>query len=227
MENLQESQIHSVSIIGRIPLENDRAGACEQVLSKHQSSWPRRSIDKLGLYEIDGIRHHLGLDIELDRGSSPRAASFSLEAHSFSSGERLRAPTLNRQIQQFAEISAILSDLEDSQTVGRFHSHVAWMFPPDSRKTIVSLPMITIQDDASPFDEIVGIRLSKATEAGNISITMDLRSDRSLFVTVIFPLPRRILSGSIVSDATKRGNELVRDFVFDPDISVGDSEAKL
>ena len=195
MENLEESQINSVSIIGRIPLGNDRNGDCERVLSKHQSSWPRRSIDKLGLYEIDGIRHHLGLD----RGSSPRAASFSLEAHHFSSSERLRSPTRNRQIQQFSEISAILSDLEEYRTVGRLHSHVAWMFPPDSRRTIISLPMITIHGDSAPFTEIVGIRLNKVTEEGNISITMDLRSDRSLFVTVIFPLPRTILSNDLSS----------------------------
>ena len=215
MENLQELNISSASVVGRITFDDGDAEELSRVLSNHQNNWPRRSVDKLGLYEADGVRHHLGLDIETIRGADPDIVALTMEAHSFSRDERISASVRRRQQQQFSEIGTILSDLESSKISGRFHSHIAWSFPPGTKKPIINLPMMTIQGPGIPFTELVGVRLIKATEEGDISVTMDLRGNRSLLVTVIFPPVLTTISLGMLDNAVQRGNQLLRDFVLE------------
>ena len=226
MDNLQELNINSISIGGRISLEDGVEDQLSTVLTKHQSSWPRRSIDKLGLYEVDGIRHHLGLDIEIIREAAPSVAIISLEAHSFSSRERLRASARNRQMKQFSEIKDILFDLEATRIIGRFHPHIVWVFSPDSKKPIVSLPLMTMQGRDAPFTEISGVRLNRATDDGNVSVTMDLTNDRSLFVTLVLPPARTTVSENMIGSAVQRGSQMIKEFILDTEIPTGEAEAQ-
>ena len=224
MDNLQELNIRSVSVDGGISLDEGGYERLSSVLSKHQDNWPRRRIDKLGLYEVDGIRHHLLLDIEIIRRVNPEVALFALEAHPFSRGERLRASTRARQELQFSEIQAILSNLGDIELRSQLHSHLGWDFPPDAKKPIIGLPLMTVQNDVMPFTEISGIRLKKITAEGLTTVTIDLRVDRSLAVTSAFPLPGAAISEKIIDDTAKLGTQVIGNFVFDADDSLESRE---
>lgn len=217
MKNLQALNIDSMALVGSIHIEGDGYAQLSDVLGRHQNNWPRRSVDKLGLYEIQGVRHHLGLNIEVNRRESSNIARFNLEAHPFSNAERLRDLTRQRQEHQFAEIQAILADLAQSGLTSRIHSHIAWRFPPDSKRSIISLPLMTIQNPTAPFSEVSGVRLRKATSGGFISVILDLLGDRSLVVTVMFPLPSVKISDTLVDTTTQQGCQIIRDFVLDQD----------
>ena len=227
MENLERLNIAVVSIVGRISLDDGGYDQLYSALSKHQGNWPRRNISKLGLYEVDGVRHHLSLDIETDRRTNPDIAIFTLEAPSFSRNERLRSSTRQRQLQQFSEIQAILSDLESSNVDGRLHSHILWSFPPDAKRPIINLPLMTVQSPGIPFSEITGIRLNRVTGEGTATVTMDLRSDRSLIVTLVLPPVQTRFSEKMLDFSVQRGTQIVDDFVFDVEDSVESREELL
>ena len=221
MENLQESHISSILVVGRLPLDEVDGEQLSESFTRHQENWRRRPIDKLGLYEVDGTKHHIGLDIELGRATRATgvdSALFSLEAHPFSRHERLRTAARTRQERQFDEIQAILSDCKELTSRGRLHSHVSWTFPPDSKRPIISLPLMTVQDPSFPFAEISGIRLRKRTEDGLTSVTIDLREDRSLTVTLVCPLTRVPVTSDMVNYAARTGNKMIADFVSSAEV---------
>ena len=214
---------------GRIPFEGGEGEELSAVLGRHQDNWPRRGIDKLGLYEVDGIRHHLGLDIEMARGDRGKSESaiFSLEAHSFSGNERMRTQTRNKQIREFTEIQSILSDLAISGISGRIHCHLAWNFPPDSIKPIVALPMMTFQSVNVPFTEIVGVRMTRPSDEGLTSVTIDLRPDRSTFVILVLPPVRANISDDLLNSTVRNGSLVIQEFIFKPDDFTRDEGVRL
>ncbi len=225
MENLEKLNIDSVALVGSIFLNRGDHARLSTVLSKHQDNWPRRRIDKLGFYEVDGVRHHIGLEIEMGRGANPDIARFTLEAHPFSKSERLRSTTRKSQEQKFDEIQAILSDLGELNLPSSVHSHITWMFPPDSMKSIIELPMMTVQNPSIPFTEISGIRLRKRASEGSTRVTIDLRDNRSLTVTLVFPLPDAKISDGMMDYTTHRGSQIIGDFVFGLEAPLEDREA--
>ena len=213
MENLHNLGINSVSVVSSIAPHDGDQGQLSEMLGKHQVNWPRRSIDKLGFYEVDGIRHHMGLDIEPYPKAKPDMVLVTIEAHSFSEWEPLRSPTRRKQERQFDEIQAILSDIGGLDLRSQAHSHMTWIFQPDSMKPIIGLPMMTIQNPSIPFTEISGVRLRKRTSEGLTTVTIDLREDSYLIVTLAFHLTGIKISESILDYATKKGNQIIPDFV--------------
>ena len=181
------------------------------VLSKHQDNWPRRRIDKLGFYEVDGVRHHIGLEIETH---GPDLVILALEAHAFSRNEQLRASTRRRQERKFDEIQSILSELGRLELHSQVYSHMAWTFEADSMKPIIALPMMTIQNPSIPFMEISGVRMKRRTGDGLSTVTLDLREDRSLTVTMMYPVPGLQISEEVMSQTIQMGSRTIGDFVI-------------
>ena len=217
MENLQAVNIDSVAIVGSISLEDAGNAQLSAVLARHQENWPRRSVDKLGLYEVEGVRHYLALDIAEERRAKANLIRFNLESHPFSSAEPARAATRARQKRHFAEIQAVLADLGRLSLRVRLHAHISWRFPAGSKRTIVRLPLLTIQNPEAPFSEISGIRLRKTDGDSATSVIIDLLSDHSLAVTAVFPLTGVKISDTLLDTAVQRGCQLIGDFVLDSD----------
>ena len=222
MKNLQEFNINSVSAMGEISFDEAGYEQLSSVLREHQENRRRRNIDKLGFYEIDGVRHHVGLELEIVGRTKPKNARFMLGAHTFPASERLRASTRDSQARQLSEIEAILSDLGGLNLTSRLHSHVSWSFQPDSKKTIIELPMITIQNPSLPFTEISGIRFRKVTDEGMTTVTIDLMRDRSLLVTLVSPLLGITISANMIDYMVKQSTQIIDEFIFDKDIPFED-----
>lgn len=218
MNNLQELNISSVSVIGEISFGESGYGQLSNVLREYQGNRRRPRIDKLGFYEVDGIRHHVGLDIEFVGRATPMFARFMLGVHTFPPSERLGPSTRNKQMQHFSQIEEILSAIGELNLDCRFHSHIDWIFPPGSKKPIIDLPMISIQNSSFPFSDISGIRFRKMTDQGSTTITLDLMSDGSLFATLVSPLLAMAISEKMIDDIVQVGTSAIGDFVFDIDI---------
>ena len=222
MINLESLNIVSVAAIGAIDLEEGRDENLHNILIKHQTGWPDSAIDKLGFSEIDGVRHHVGLDIEIDSERNPDEASFLLEVHSFHSGEHFDPQTREAQEKQFEEIETILSDLTGLESHTQIHSHVAWRFPPNTKRSIISLPLMTIQNAALPFTEVSGIRLKKRTDEGLTAVIIDLQEDRSLAVRLMLPATPMQISGEIIENIVRIGRRVIEDFILDTVTEEGD-----
>ena len=217
LENLQAVNIDTVAIVGNISLEGAGNAQLSAVLARHQENWPRRSVDKLGLYEVEGVRHYLALDIAEERRAKANLIRFNLESHPFSSAEAVRAATRARQKRQFTEIQSILADLGRLSVRSRHHAHISWRFPAGAKRPIVSLPLLTIQNPEAPFSEISGVRLRKTGGDSATSVIIDLLSDHSLAVTAMFPLTGVKISDTLLDTAIQRGGQLIGDFVLDSD----------
>ena len=226
MENLRNLNINSVSIIGGISPDALSYERLSEVLRRYQEKWPRRPIDKLGFYEVDEVRHHVGLEIEVDRVRNANIALFTLEAHPFPTSERLRSSTRRRQEHQLSEIQEILAELEEFSLDSRLHSHVGCIFQPDSKKPIINLPMMTIQNPDVPFTEISGVRLRRETDAGLTTVTMDLRGDRSLVVGLTFPLSGLSICENIIAHTARTATTILGDFVLDVGIPFDQKEGQ-
>ncbi len=225
MQNLLDLDIRSVVVGGEISLDELGYKELSDVLGRHQENWPRR-IDKLGFYEADGVRHHVGLDLEIRRRINPDVALLRLEAYPLSTRERLSASTRRKQELQFSEIQAILADLEALNPSSRLYSHVVWLFLPETKKPIIDLPMMTIRNPSLPFTEISGIRFRKETgENLTTTVTIDLNRDRSLVVAITFPLPETKISKMIINYTAQRGSEIIGDFILEVDSPVNNGEA--
>ena len=225
MLNLESLNIVSVAAIGAIDLEEGRDQSLNNILIKHQTGWPDSAIDKLGFSEIDGVRHHVGLDVEIDSERNPDEASFLLEVHSFHSGEHFDPNTRAAQEKQFEEIEAILSDLADLESHTFIHSHVAWRFPPNTRRSIINLPLMTMQSAALPFTEVSGIRLKKRTDQGLTAVIIDLQEDRSLAVRLMLPATPMQISEEIIETIAQLGMRVIEDFILDIVTEEGDIDA--
>ena len=217
LENLQAVNIDSVAIIGSISLEGAGNAQLSAVLARHQENWPRRRVDKLGRYEVEGVWHYLALDIVEERRSNADIVAFNLDSYPISSAEPLRAATRARQKRHFTEIQSILADLARLNLQSRRHAHISWRFPAGSKRPIVRLPLLTIQNPDAPFSEISGIRLRKTDGDSATSVIIDLLSDQSLAVTTVFPLTGVKISDTLLDTAVQRGCQLIGDFVLDSD----------
>ena len=215
MQNLRDVNIRSVAVIGEFSADESGYKELSDVLGGHQENWPRRRIDKLGFYEVDGVRHHIDLDLEASPKLNPDVAVLRLEAHPFSTSERLSASTRRKQELHFHEIQAILSDIEALNLSGRLHSHIVWLFQPGSKKPIIGLPMMTIQNPNIPFTEISGISLRKVTGESRTTVTIDLRRDRSLVVALMTPLIGATISQEIIDYTAQQGTKIISDFILD------------
>ena len=215
MKNLQKFDIVSVAVIGSMDLGEGLNERLSEILIKHQPGWPDLSVDKLGFSEIEGVRHHIGLDIEIDAHRSSGMASFGLEAHVFHRGERLDASVRRNQEKEFEEIQAILSDLQRLGKVIRCHSHVDWRFPPDARRPIIDLPFMTTNSASLPFTEISGIRFKKRTDDGLTGVIIDLHEDRTLAVRLMLPIMQTEISSTMLELAVQEGMEVISDFVLE------------
>ena len=215
MINLESLDIVSVAAIGYIDLAEGRDEHLHNLLVKHETGWPDTAIDKLGFREIEGVRHHVGLDIEIDKDRSDEA-SFVLEAHSFHTGEHLDPPVRALQEKQFEEIEEILSDLLELGAASRIHCHVAWRFASGTKRSIIGLPMLTVQNAALPFTEISGVRLKKRTTEGLTNVIIDLQEDRSLAVRLTLPATQTQITGDIIESVAQRGTRVIGDFILDP-----------
>ena len=225
MENLRALNINAVSLHGRLPTDGGNHERLFDVLSKYETRWPRRAIDKTGLYEVEKVQHHTGLEFELNRRSEPEVISFTLGAHPFRANEKFRQPTRERQYRQFDEIQSILADLAVSSLTINLTARIAWRFPPESKKPIVSLPLITIQSPNVPFTEISGIRFKRRTTEGLTTVIIDLAENRSLVTTLAFPLPESGFSTSMVDDAVLRGTTIIGEFVLGSGLDAEDEDS--
>ena len=218
MKNLQEFNISSVSAIGEISFNEAGYEQLSQVLREYRGNRRRLSIDKLGFYEVDGVRHHVELELETVGRTNPRSARFMLGAHAFPPSERIRPSTRNKQMQQFSEVEEILSDIGKLDLNSQLHSNVDWRFRPDSKKPIIDLPMITIQNPRLPFTEISGVRFRKVADEGMTTVTIDLMRDRSLLVTLVSPLPGITISVNMIDYMVQQSTQAIGEFIFDKDI---------
>ena len=214
MLNLRELNITAASINGRLRLETGAYDDLVDVLGRYESRWPRRLLDKTGLYEVDEAQHHTGLEIERYGRAEPEVVLFMLGAHPFRRNERFRAPTREKQTREFAEIQMLLDDLAGLSMRGELTGHIGWLFPPETKKPIVGLPLITIQSPSVPFAEISGIRLKKRTPEGLTTVIIDLREDRSLATTLAFPLAEPVFSAHMLDDMVVKGTTIIEDFVL-------------
>ncbi len=215
MKNLRELNIRGALVAGEISLAEAGCERLSDVLSGYQKGWPRRSIDKLGLYEVNGVRHHISLEVEPRRKKNPDSARFTLESHTFPSSATLRSATRIKGERQFSEIQAMLSEFKECALSRPLHSHIVWMFPPDVKRPIIGLPMMTIQGPNAPFAEITGVRLRKEGDAGSTVVTMDLGPDRSLAVSLRFSLSEARISEQLMDYTVQRGVRIIGDFVLD------------
>ena len=191
------------------------------VMQNYQSNWPRRSIDKLGLYEADGVRHHFGLDVEMYPRIDPDKVIVTMEAHSFSRDERLTASTRRRQEQEFFDIMSIISAISSLNLNTRMHSHVSWTFPPGTKEPIVSLPLVSLRGSNLPFTEISGVRLQKREDDNALTVTIDLRRNRALAVTLVFQLIGAKLSENVIDEVVLHSNQLIDEFILNPESPLG------
>ena len=150
MENLRALNITAASLHGRLGLADCVEDQLVSVLGKYEPRWPRRSVDKTGLYEVAGTQHHTGLEIELLRRPDPGVIVLTVGAHPFSATERFRAPTRERQTREFIEIQAILDELANMSLVTGLTARVGWLFPPGTRRPIIALPLMSVDSSAVP-----------------------------------------------------------------------------
>lgn len=214
MNNLQSSNIASVAFTGILPDDHGESESLKGILVRHQNGWPRRDIDKLGFYEVDGVNHHLGLDIERERRRDAARVVFTLESHPFSNNEKTRVATRRRQESEFAQIQQLLADFEASEIEARGRFHIHWRFPPDSRTPLVSLPALTIRNSEGLLTEVSGIRFKIQREGGDQNVTVDLAEDTSLVVVWHSHPQTKRLSPHILAEAIGVGNRLVDSLVF-------------
>ena len=205
----------SIAAIGELSLDGQAYDQLSNLIRDRQGARRRRSINKLGIHEIDGTRYHVGLQMTIATDPKRRTARFVLDAHHLSTSERITASARNRQMRQFAEIQEILSDLEQLHLNSQLHSHVDWAFQPASKKPIIALPLVTVHSPTVPFTEISGIRLRKVTSEGTITVTLDLARDRSLLVTLVFPLTGATISNDMIDHIALRADSTIEDYVLD------------
>ncbi len=222
MKNLQGLNIRSVSATGEILLDEAGHRRLSEALREYKHNRRRGSLERDAFYEVDAVRHLVALEVELDNGNRPGIAGFTLDAYPSPTRSRPRASTRERQARQLSEIEAILSDIGGLNLDSRLHAHVAWRFQPDSKKTIIDLPMITIQNSNLPFTEISGVRFRKVTEEDVTTVTIDLMRDRSLLVTLVSPLPGVTISVDMMDHVVQQSARIIGDFVFDIDIQFED-----
>ncbi len=79
MENLTALNISSVSLYGRITLEDDGRDKLSGILGKHNINWPRQGVDKLGLYESGAVRQHIGPEVPFTEVVGVRLSRTSAE----------------------------------------------------------------------------------------------------------------------------------------------------
>ena len=212
MQNLQALDITSVVAIGSIRLDDADGKFLTEKLKLHQDNWPRRSLTRLGFREVDEVRHHVELEIEVQRSTDPQSARLTLAVHTFPRSERLRASTRRRQEDEMDDISNILSDFRGVQLQSLLHAHINWRFPPDSRRPIINLPMMTTQDPNLPFSEISGIRMKKR-DKGLTTVTIDLMENRTLSVVLMFPLTGLEITESLLDEAISLGSKIIADYL--------------
>ena len=176
MEDLESYNIRTVGVAGFLHLDEEQR--LHNILEKHQDGWPNTPIDKLGFYEVGDARHHLGLDIGM-MGETKRVL-FEMEAHVFLREEGYESDIRLDQERQYDDIQSILEDLKEIQARGNVSALITWIFPPDSKTPIISLPMLTVQGPNLPFSEISGVHLKRETSEGTVHIIMDLRDDHAL-----------------------------------------------
>ena len=227
MQNLERLDIISVAVVGNIDLVEGRDEQLHDILVKHEANWPSNAIDKLGFYEIDGIRHHVGLDIEIASDRDSDEAAFAVEAHSFHRGEHFSLSDRANQEKQFEEIQAILSDLRELGAVNRLHSHVAWRFQPGSKKSIIDLPLMTTQSASLPFTEISGIRFKKRTSEGMTAVIIDLQEDRSLAVRLMLPAAQTEISSEMLDSVVQKGRQVISEFILEPSVAAEDGDSTI
>ena len=216
MENLQDHDIRSIGITSVLRLDEEQR--LNNVFTRHQDGWPEMAIDKLGFYEVEGVRHHLGLDIAKLNGPDTGSVLFELEAHVFSQEEHIEQSTRIRQEKEYEEVQAILLDLKDNGARGPAHFHAEWRFPPDSREPIIQLPMMTIHSPTAPFSEISGVRIKKRTDEGTTDVIMDLLEDRFLNVRIELPLRLTEIADTLLSDTIQAVSQVLDEFAFSEEL---------
>ena len=82
-----------------------------------------------------------------------------------SEGKDLRPPP-REAIRNMRKIQALLGESVFSEIKSDFHFDLNYRFAPDSVETVVSIPLIKINDASFPFTHVRGLRLTKETESG-------------------------------------------------------------
>jgi len=113
----------------------------------------------------------------------------------------------------YLEIMSILDELSTLTLNMRLHSHINWEFPPDKRKPVINLPLILTESPAIPA--ISGVRLTRRTEFGPVSVILDLQEDRSLVASLRFPFPQTI-SKDVIEQIVRQGTQILSEFVLEP-----------
>jgi hypothetical protein len=226
VEQLHGLSFRGVQVTGAIDLiSKDAHERLARVLGTYQSAWPRRSIDKLGLHVADGYRQHVSLEIEFKRRRDPGGALFEFESHTFSPKEELTPSTRRRQQQTFEDIKDILAQLAGFQLKESLHCHIVWIFKPDSKKPIIALPMMTMQNLNTPFSEISGVRFRDRGKMGVTSVIVDMSPDRSLTVSAVMHLEGLQISVNLLDCVVGRAHRVLDDYIMDVDVqSLGKEE---
>lgn len=212
--DLEKLFIDSVLLVGHIHIHESDEQKLSNILVRYQKGWPQRPIHMLGLYTEGRMRNHVVLQLSSRKRERTRI-QFELEAHKVPMKERMRKTTRQRQEDELKDIDRILNTMSNIEVETKLHLHINWEFPPDSRKAIISLPLLSMSNPELPFSEIVGVRLKKAVEDEYSSTILELGPDRSLHCMTEFPFNEKI-SSDVIERVVKQGTKLLSSLVVEP-----------
>ena len=220
MKNLQALNITSVGIRGRFSLDDVQRGKLDVVLKKHEADWPELAVRRTSYYHVEEIGHRFTLNIGLLHVTRPDAIPpprvlFSL--NTTPTGEWLQQELPGLETHESDGVLELLGDLGASGLTVRLRAQINWAFPPETKRAVISLPMMTIQGPGIPLTEVSGIRLRNRTSEGLTTATIDLREDRFIITNIAFPWPNPHLSRDMLDDAVEKGTEIMNRFLLDSD----------
>ena len=228
MKNLQALNITLASLRGRLHLDEPSHDQLNNALRRYQPDWPDWPITRTDFRHVDNIEHRVALAIEtrreIRRGIRSETVLLALSARPSRTDGQLTLDISGEETNESDQIQHIIEDLRALEIRTRLRARIDWIFPPDTKKAIIGLPLMTFQGPNIPLTEVSGVRLRSRTSDGLTTTTIDLREDRSIVTTLTFPWSGSYASNEMLDDAVAQGTDLMGRFLMDlgPDTAMED-----
>lgn len=204
--------IRSLLISAFLTCGPEEEKAVSEKIRGYMKGWPRSTFSRFGLHVNDGFARHADLSVRR-RPWPSRLIHVSLDVHRVPNDKMPRAARLKREIAVFDEISDVLSHIETLDVGTRCHGHVTWEFDPGTHESIIKLPMLSTTGGRLPFDSISGVRFTKQSEDGDISIIVDRYPSGAMGVVAQMPLRDRV-SLRLVDEVALGSSKMIEEFIL-------------
>ena len=217
MIDLSGTNITGLQLMCQIRL--DVGELLSERLAGFDGRWPRRPIDLLGIWKKGDARTHVGLVITNRNRGEESIATVKLDIHPIYGNEYIHPRRQRSQIKIMDTIENIIGEFQNVSSVQGMHSHVRWVFRDERVRTIVNLPMMSMEGPDQPFNEISGVRLRIRHEEGtSTSVILEKMMNGSVVATLQFPFSANLSMDTIVNCIAMAERTIEKYVFLPPDI---------